>query len=375
MEPQQPDWCDGLPAGILGIVARAGLGGGNDWTKVMRGVCQTWKEEFELCVTKLTIEEFGPPPLPSISIHFPSLTSLDIGRCFMDDGGLGALAGLKRVVCLTLGTPENSLPDFGQLPRNLTGAGLALVCHLPLTSLDLSWCDELEESDLACLEKLPLVRLILEGCQVGSISIIRGLSLAELNLGGCDLWDDVLNGAALEALNAMPLTRLNLNRCQNLTPSGLEMLARLPITDFDLSWCDWPSNNWDSSILFSVRSLPLKRLILKGWGSATIDKSLAHIRDLPLERLDLGYTGISDTGLVKLSGMPLVSLNLCGCHSLTVAGFQHLRGLPLARLNVCFKSRSAIIGRPVEIKYDITGLVGDVLPSNCVITYDKDFVV
>lgn len=372
MEHQQPDWRSGLPTGILGIVAKAGLERGNDWTKVMREVCPTWKEEFELVVTKLVIGEAGPLPLPSISIHFPNLTSLDIGRCYMDDAGLGALADLKKVACLTLGMSAIVQPQVGQLPKTLTASGLARVQHFPLTSLDLTWCENIDESVLeSCLLEMPLIRLILERCQVRNTSFLQGLpSITDLNLGFCKLsWEDEVTGSPLEALAYLPLTRLNLEFCETLTPKGLGHVAGLPITDLDLSWCDGPYFNRDQNVMLVLRGMPLKRLVLEGWADALTDESLAHLRGLQLEQLDLRFTNISDAGLVHLHGMPLVSLSLSFTRNVSLGGMQHLRGLPLARLNVRFIWGNGFLYETV------VGLVGEVLPSNCVVTKDDDFVV
>lgn len=386
MELQQPDWGNGLPTGILGIVAKAGLEGGNEWTKAMRGVCKTWKEEFELSVTKLVIKKDGPPPPPSFSLRFSNLTSLNIGQCIMEGAGLVSLEGLSKVSCLTLGVPGQGKntsqgENTGQLARNLRLRGLEHVRHFPLTSLDLSGCEKLYSFFMRHhvfdqLQGMPLVRLSLENCRISTTTSLRGLPLTDLNLAGCciGLRASRIPGECLEALSGMPLTRLNLKDNIFLPLAGVEHLARLPLTDLDLGSC---CEDFGTSAMVLLHGLPLRRLVLGLWGGALSDEGLELLRGCSLKRLDVSYSVITDEGLAHLKhGMPLIiSLNLSYCQFLTMAGMQHLRGLPLARLNVCFKTWEEG-GRESKIGYEaIKVLVGDVLPSDVVITEDPSFVV
>lgn len=259
----------------------------------MREVCQTWREEFELSVTKVVIIGVkSPPPPPSFSNCFPNLTSLDIGQCRMCEAGLGVLAGLKKVVCLNLGTLE---PFGWHLTRNLTSTGLALVCHLPLTSLDLTGCAEVNDTALGCLQKLPLTRLNLVGCKVRNSSSLLGLplSLTDLNLDSCGIgMEEDFRSASLEAISGMSLTRLNLGNYTKLNITTTGHIIGLPITDLDLSWCNHHTVHIDPSIFLCLRDMPLKRLVLTGCN--VTDEGIAHLRGLHLEGLGLDCTYVTD---------------------------------------------------------------------------------
>lgn len=382
---QQPDWESGLTADILAIVAKVGLEqgfGASGWTKAMRGVCEAWKEGFELGVTKVIIMSNGPPPRLSFSQCFPNLTNLNIGHCYMNCAGLSALVGLERLLSLTIGSPVGRAKE-GQLARRITPGGLAHIRGLHLTSLDLSRCEKLfsifknGNDPLLHLQGMPLTMLSLEGCKVHTISSLQGLPLTDLNLASCKLgfWDTQTPGVTLEALGGMPLTRLNLRGYHGtLNLDGLRHLVGCPLTDLNLG-SKWLGYKLGSSALLLLGEMPLKRLVLGGWMDDLTDEGIGHLRGLALERLHISTSEISDTGLAHLAGMPLVSLGLSFCDCLTMAGMQHLRGLPLERLNLCFKDEDGLVWYYEIGSEAVMGLVGDVLPSEVVITEDIEFVV
>ena len=62
---------------------------------------------------------------------------------------------------------------------------------------------------------------------------------------------------------------------------------------------------------------------------------MAHLKKLTsLEVLILSSTEITDAGLEHLKDLPLNTLDLNLCFNLTDAGLEHLKGLPLKTLNL-----------------------------------------
>lgn len=74
------DWDKGLPLDVLSLVAQTL---GMNQMKIMRGVCKTWQQGFEMGVTGIKITSLGHPALPSgleLAQRFPGLTMLDLGK-------------------------------------------------------------------------------------------------------------------------------------------------------------------------------------------------------------------------------------------------------------------------------------------------------
>lgn len=361
-----PDWGQGLPMGILSMVSKAA---GYGLAKAMRGVCHTWKEEFEFSVIGIFIGEEGPSPGDSFSELFPSLTRLCLGECPMNDPGLASLAGLKHLATLSLGTGTFDWPEDIQLAGNLTAAGLQHILSLPLTSLDLSWCRCLSPPSLGLLQGMPSLRsLDLQNITLTDecLGCLRGLPLTSLNLHSFDGFHRP-SDAGFEALAGMPLTRLNLNHYTELTAVGLAHLRGLPLTDLNLKRC----LSLTSSCLEILRGMPLRRLDIGHWQGMLDDEGLEHLRGLPLERLDLAEAGITDRGLGLLRGMRLVSLDLSDCVFLTRAGLDALRNMPLSRLNISF---FGVMEIGLEFQA-VLGLVGNVLPADVEVTQQLQFEV
>lgn len=332
-----PDWGQGLPAGILSRVSQLG---GCELTKAMRGVNHTWKEEFEFSVTGIEITDENPQPssFVSFSDRFPSLTNLDLGKCLIEESSLVFLGRLQHLGSLHLGTASYyTYLYFPGLAGSLTGPGLEHVRGLPLASLDLGYCRSLTNAGLRFLEGVRLTSLRLEGCiqlTDASLECLRGLPLTSLSLRNCGdsgyRAGGGLTDAGLIFLGEMPLARLDLHVYSHLTSAGLGHLRALPVTDLDLGFC----RDLTPSSLALLKDMPLRRLVLGGCVKALTRQGLESLKGLPLERLDLSSSKITDAGLAHLQGLPLVSLNLSGCHHLTLDGLQHLLIMPLARLNV-----------------------------------------
>lgn len=340
--------------------------------QAMRGVNHTWKREFEISVTSITINEKGPPPDASFSDRFPSLTILALGECPMEEAGLAALSGLKRLTILNLGTIQH--PCRGQLAKAVTDAGLNHTLNLPLTNLNLALCRGLSSFGLASLGRMhmSLSSLNLDYCFVtdACLRMLQCLPLTELSLRNCGSeWNrGGVSENGLKALLGMPLTRLDLSELDCLTNTSLEHLVGLPLTDLDLTNC----KSLRPGCLFLFKGWSLRRLVLWGLADAVTDFGLKCLQGMPLEILDLGRCrcgGVSGAGLIHLRGLPLVCLNLWEPEwksDLGLFDMQHLQGMPLARLNIPTGNFS---------RDSLLDSIGNLLPADVVVTSKCIFLV
>lgn len=78
----------------------------------------------------------------------------------------------------------------------------------------------------------------------------------------------------------------------------------------------------------------LTSLNLSGCGSWITDAHLARIKGLPLQDLDLSYSGrqITNGGIHHMAAMPLTTLNLIGCTKIDDRAMSALKQMPLVTL-------------------------------------------
>lgn len=382
-----------LPLDVLVLVA-----GGQDGLKGMRGVNRGWKAGFDSSVTHIkVVSEWNRPlqfPRGFFAERFPWLTSLDLGRGLMGNGGLDSLSGLTGLTSLTLGgLTQLLLKQMGvqllPLTWRLTDSGLDRIhgfqlrsldlsgCHkisnldallgMPLTTLNLDGCSNLYVrpfrrvfttyrrpvgADLGPLRTMPLTALSLRAVQLSdeSLSSLRGLPLTHLILDSCA----GLSSLSLAALRGMPLQSLDLSSCGSLTSEGLNQLRGLPLTSLGLRNSPWlrfweftpllemplVSLSFSECALFTdqwlarISGLALTRLDLACCHMLT-NFGLANLRQMPLTHLDLACCNlVTDAGLILLRQKPLTYLDLGGCSHITSHGLGYLRDTPLRILNV-----------------------------------------
>jgi hypothetical protein len=128
---------------------------------------------------------------------------------------------------------------------------------------------------------------------------LQGLSLVSLNLAHS--WQIT----SLEGLRGMNLTRLNISSCYKLTPSGISALEGMPLVE----------------------------LVFRG---CMLDAHMATIALLAptLVHLDLFNSGITDEGLRALRGVRLKTFLLKLCVNISAAGLVYLVDMPLELLDL-----------------------------------------
>lgn len=295
-----PDWAQGLPLGVLSLVA-----GGRDGLKVMREVCPSWKQEYEHSVSKITEDDWPPllATVPDLANRFPGLTSLQIHRENMGQTSIGSLSSLRKLADLYLYSEVDFFPPDDTIWW--TAPELEALHSLPaLRSLTIA-SHAIE--DLQSLRGLQLTSLELFFCTaITNLDGLQGLPLASFRLVQAPLLKD----AGLESLRGMHLTSLDLDSCPLMTDSGLEVFRRMLLATLHLG------------------SFPL-----------VTDSGLEVLRAMPMAKLDLDSLPlVTEAGLEVFHGMqPLQDLTLRHCEGFTPVGcVSLLRDLQLTKLDLHF---------------------------------------
>eukprot|EP00808_Paulinella_micropora_P022347 g68082.t1 len=274
----------------------------------------------------------------------------------------------RRVVC-----PDSELVRLGRLGfARIEGCGprslkfLANPCTKQLCSFGISLTD-VGLAPIAGMAKLE--QLELSYCQGSSQAAADLRQLSGLQLQSLCIHDQlnnnvlpvVLNERSLAVLNGMPLKRLSLlltspteqrARFENVMPTNLAQLEDLEVRYYhDMN---------DLCFAFLRSTYPYLRRLgvfgpdIHGWG-------LQDLAGLPIQELDLSFTGISDQHIHFLEGLPLRKLNLAVCGGISNAGMEALRrtNCPLTDLNLAYTmvqdlGIQALQGLPIQ-KLDLTG--------------------
>lgn len=189
-----------------------------------------------------------------------------------------------------------------------------------------------------------------------------------------------LTGETLGLLGSLPLASLTLKAApEELTTELTNALrglgARLPRLDLELAG---ERLHFVDTHLRRLARLPIARLDLSG--TDVSDSGLAVLRDLPLLR-DLDLSGaskkkrsdFSDGGLERLRGLPLTSLNLGGGWNFTDRGLEALRGMRLKSLDLSdcrFSSDGLNVLRRMPLSsLNLSGLEGASFEGLCIVCH------
>lgn len=164
-------------------------------------------------------------------------------------------------------------------------------------------------------------------------------------------WADITD-SGLDILAKLPLTRLSLNACFKLTDAGLGKLRRLRLVGLDLGYM-----GLTNASLQHLRSMPLASLGLSGsdWlTDAGLGEILGELRNLPGQNSpDPNFPGQTspggnsqgqnspgssspgqDTAGQGSAAAKFTSLDLSFCGRLSPAALEHLMGLPISELDL-----------------------------------------
>ncbi len=248
----------------------------------------------------------------------------------VERAGLRDLQWTKGMVLRRLNVSDNLIKDLGPL-RSMEGleslwlndTGVINLDGMPLRGLRELGISRTSVRDLSMLRMASLDRLEVAGVKMSDWSWLRGLTLKYLDLSDCSFRE-------LALLNRMPLQVLIM---RNTGMLDFSTLKSLPLVQLDMSGTVLQD-------LTQLRGLRLEDLSLAH--TRVTASSLNVLAGMPLRRLDLSATGVSD--LKPLAGLPLCELNLTDTRA---RDLTPLRDMPLTSL--------FIEGTPVE---DLTPLKG-----------------
>eukprot|EP00457_Paulinella_chromatophora_P000990 gb/GEZN01000992.1/.p1 GENE.gb/GEZN01000992.1/~~gb/GEZN01000992.1/.p1 ORF type:complete len:1076 (+),score=180.88 gb/GEZN01000992.1/:64-3291(+) len=290
-DEKTPHFC-AVPAHVLAKLGRLGFptidGGGalalaalaNPHTRVLR------------CSQEVELTEAALAPLDKMT----RLQDLELGCCTGEsDSGLIFLRGLSLVRLCLIG--KEGLPVDERVP--LLGATLSAF-FMPLKTLRLAW---INMTDTLCA--------------------LSGLPLCELDLLHTNIKDEDLG-----EICSLPLERLSLRACPDITVAAVEHLSKIiTLQELSLAQCMLPMD--DTFAALSV--LPQLKTLDLSYSSKFAPSFFIQLAQFPgLQELDLRNSGLSDNDLPTLVDLKLTRLVVRDCHALSHSGFSAL-GICLRR--------------------------------------------
>lgn len=280
---------------------------------------------------------FGDPFVSSLVGTPLEHLSLDHAEALTDEG----IRALDAMPLERLGLGRTSL----------TPHGIAHLARHPLHTLRLGWNGNIVDdpsclSDFVALRALALDRcyaddtivaalraphlcsLHLEASYVTSQGLARLAELPLRDLGLAEARFDLASG--LDALRPLPLRRLDISNLRHFSNDALQALQAWPLEHLSLSL----TPALDRTGLAHLARCSVTSLTLAASGSERGPLPIEAVRDLPLRRLDLAMTTLTEDSLRWLSNMPLEHLSLQGVKGLSVRSLEALGSLPLRTLDL-----------------------------------------
>ena len=271
-------------------------------------------------------------------IGFAATRSLELTNCFnLSDSSMHELRNMQWLEDLRItGTnvSDDTLEIISKLPiRSLyvntprvTDFGLSYLKKMPLKSLSLVGCNEIIGWGLRNWRGMPLETLVLSlphFCE-GFFRCLAELPLSKLDLRGCG------HIGMFDLLADIDLKELHVDACR-FTGRTLPYLVNMPLQELTF-YDEWCVDEGQLNVLSQMTSV--RTMNLANFGCIT-DSSLADIKPMKLENLDLSYCqNITDIGLGHLRSHPLRKLCLNGCGNVTDEGLSFLAGMEFEELEL-----------------------------------------
>ena len=226
------------------------------------------------------------------------------GASFTDDDLLLLPATLQRLKMVQCtGVSEHGIANLGALRA--------------LQELDLSQQRNLNDESLQALQHLPLQRLDLRECKQITDAGLANLppTLTDLNLRSCQL----ISNLGLAHLGPHPLSKLTLDHCPLITDDGIAALPRT-LQNLSMILCDRVHLRTEEP----MAGMLLKTLNLNNRYFLNDD----NLRFLPHSVTQLGlngWRGMTATGIAHLMPMRLTDLDLGDCIQLSNVAITSLR--------------------------------------------------
>ena len=297
----------------------------------------TWSERFDVWVS----DKFGndavydvraarvsgpnsEQTLPLVA-KLPSIVKLDLSAevpwTELSDGTWSELLRCEQLQVLKLERASRS-------GRRLAGlAKLSELKQLTIKSGELTIEDVREIAKLSQLKKLNLELVHTSDDALQPLSALTGLE--EFHLVHAGLSETVTNRGVAVIASMPRLRKLTLARMPLIDDQAMQNIAGLS----QLTYLNLDQAGVAGTEFGCLTGLPLTTLDLIG--TQTEDQAITHLLELKqLINLDLGHTKITDAGASQLEKMTqLKSLNLSRTE-ITDKTLEHLQSLPLQRLYI-----------------------------------------
>ncbi|XP_061533125.1 F-box and leucine-rich repeat protein 13 isoform X1 [Phycodurus eques] len=187
----------------------------------------------------------------------------------------------------------------------ITDAAISVIGHrfTRLSHLNLSYCEQLTDAALECL---------------------MGSSITSLDISGCNIQDD-----GLAALEEVPLKKLILGECINITDVGMENLCKY-VTDLeyvDVSGCSELSDQAIKAFSFYCRGLFTLRMAGCPKMTDMAMQCLSHGAAQYLRELDVSGCTLTDRAIRYIERLcpPLSSITMHGCNRISEEAAMRLQ--------------------------------------------------
>ncbi|XP_019743745.1 F-box/LRR-repeat protein 13 [Hippocampus comes] len=251
------------------------------------------------------------------------LRRLHIVECHkMGDTSLKAVATLRNLQYLDI-----------SLCNKVTDKGLFTLAESPsaskLRELNVSYCSQITDAAISVIGHrfTKLSHLNLSYCeQLTDVALeyLMGSSISSLDISGCNIQDD-----GLAALEEVPLKRLIIAECINITDVGMENLCKY-LTDLeyvDVSGCLELSDQAVKAFSFYCRGLLTLRVAgcLKVTDMAM--QCLSHGAAQYLRELDVSGCTLTDRAIRYIERLcpPLSSITMHGCNRISEEAAMRLQ--------------------------------------------------
>nr|MBA2727318.1 BTB/POZ domain-containing protein [Parachlamydiaceae bacterium] len=163
----------------------------------------------------------------------------------------------------------------------------------------------------------------------GFSSMSKAMSFESLEVDSCPMIDDEF----LAYFSNMQLKALKVSGCKKFQGAGLQFITRMPIQLLNCSFC----NIGDGALIYIKELLSLERLDISGNNELT-DIALRELNSHPtLKSLSLNYCpNITSVGMYNLENTALKYLSVSHCQHFKDSALPYLANMPLEVLDLSY---------------------------------------
>lgn len=280
----------------------------------------------------LNLNQFGlqidDQSLAQIVECCPYLEELHLGSARITDAGIDSLLKLRELRSLTLYALElKNFDQFTQLPLkelHITGAPYLLNSHLesfsklPLKKLSLISCSKLTQECFSSIAKMSLDSLVFmqKSCAIPNMDEAEW----QLKIHHLDLSRTALTKESMAMIaKCENLQTLILDDCIDLTDSMLNMIVDLPLKKLSLSKC----KNLSDQALHSIAKMDSLEELNLAYCQKISDKGVKELAPLQLKIVNVGWCyHLSNEAIQGFDLKSMMEVKATECHQVTLDQLQ-----------------------------------------------------